>query len=99
MRKFKHNKTGKEYELIQENIIFKDFGLKITCDDDNIEGGIFPEYNKEKIEWRGSKTTGEKLVLYKALYFNPDGPYFVRHAEDFFENFTEIENRNINFKK
>lgn len=85
MKKFRHNKTGKEYELIQDSILFKDFGLMIAFDDEDVDGGgIFPDYNADKLEWRNN------LVLYKALYENPDGPYFVRHAEDFFENFTEI---------
>ena len=31
------------------------------------------------------------FVLYKAEYDNPDGPYFVRHAEDFYEHFEEVK--------
>lgn len=30
------------------------------------------------------------FILYKALYDNPDGPYFVRTKEDFYNNFTEV---------
>ena len=32
----------------------------------------------------------EGFVLYKAEYDNPDGPYFVRYAKDFYENFEEV---------
>lgn len=32
----------------------------------------------------------KELCLYRADYPNPDGQYFVRTQEDFFENFTEI---------
>ena len=32
----------------------------------------------------------EGFVLYKAEYDNLDGPYFVRYAKDFYENFEEV---------
>ena len=31
------------------------------------------------------------FVLYKAEYDNPDGPYFIRHTEDFYEHFEEVK--------
>ena len=31
------------------------------------------------------------LVLYQTLYNNPDGKFFARTPEDFFENFEETE--------
>ena len=40
---------------------------------------------KENGEWRRG------LVLYQALYNNPDGKFFARTPEDFFENFEEID--------
>lgn len=73
-RIFRHKETYKEYELIQERILFKDYK--------SIEDG------NEKLNWRGKDS--ETLVLYKALYDNPDGPFFVRHLKDFNKNFTEI---------
>lgn len=73
-RIFRHKETYKEYELIQEQILFKDYK--------SIEDG------NEKLNWRGKDS--ETLVLYKALYDNPDGPFFVRHLKDFNKNFTEI---------
>lgn len=39
---------------------------------------------KENRQWRYD------FCLYKAEYENPDGPYFVRTKEDFFENFVPI---------
>ena len=53
-----HKKTGKKYELVEENLLVKQNG----------------EWNKN-------------FVLYSPLYNNPDGRYFVRTREDFFENF------------
>ena len=79
MRKFKHNNTGKEYELVQEHLLFKDMDMEPDCID-----GEYTEY--PKYYWRKN----QNLILYKALYDNPDGPYFVRIAEDFSKNFTEI---------
>lgn len=32
------------------------------------------------------------FVLYKAEYENPEGPYFVRYAKDFYDNFEEVKN-------
>ena len=31
------------------------------------------------------------FVLYKAEYENPKGPYFVRYAKDFYDNFEEVK--------
>ena len=33
----------------------------------------------------------DSFVLYKAEYDNPEGPYFVRYAKDFYENFEEVK--------
>ena len=38
---------------------------------------------KENGEWK------KNLVLYKTMYFNPDGEYFVRTKEDFENNFEK----------
>ena len=48
---------------------------------------MFKDINKEtgKLEWRRG------LCLYKTEYNNPDGEYFVRTKEDFYNNFKEIE--------
>ena len=40
---------------------------------------------KENGEWRRG------LVLYQTLYDNPDGKFFARTPEDFFENFEETD--------
>ena len=40
--------------------------------------------NETVLDWE------EGFVLYKAEYDNPDGPYFVRYAKDFYENFEEV---------
>jgi len=39
----------------------------------------------DKRYWR------KNLVLYKAEYDNPDGPYFSRTYEDFMSSFTKID--------
>ena len=31
------------------------------------------------------------FVLYKAEYENTEGPYFVRYAKDFYDNFEEVK--------
>lgn len=36
------------------------------------------------------------FVLYKAEYDNPDGPYFVRDKEDFYNNFEEVQDEENN---
>ena len=70
----------REYEVIQENILFKDLDIEPDCID-----GEYIERNN--YYWRKNNN----LILYKALYNDcPDGPYFVRHAEDFYDNFTKI---------
>lgn len=71
----------REYEVIQEKLLFKDIDFHF------LPMGLC-EY-KPNYYWRGKGQ--EKLILYKAVYEDcPDGPYFVRHAEDFYENFTRI---------
>lgn len=40
--------------------------------------------NETVLDWE------EGFILYKAEYDNPDGPYFVRYAKDFYENFEEV---------
>ena len=40
--------------------------------------------NETVLDWE------EGFVLYKAEYDNPNGPYFVRYAKDFYENFEEV---------
>ena len=40
--------------------------------------------NETVLDWE------EGFVLYKAEYDNSDGPYFVRYAKDFYENFEEV---------
>lgn len=53
--------------------------VKVKCDT------VFLEDTKETVlDWE------EGFVLYKAEYDNPDGPYFVRYAKDFYENFEEV---------
>lgn len=70
----------REYEVIQENIMFKDLDIEPDCID-----GEYIETNR--YFWRKNNN----LILYKALYDDcHDGPYFVRYAEDFYNNFTKI---------
>lgn len=72
----------REYELIQENILFKDIDLHV------LPMGLCDSY-QPYYYWRGKGK--EQLVLYKASYNDcSDGPYFVKHAEDFYKNFTRI---------
>ena len=53
--------------------------VKVKCD------VIFlKDTNETVLDWE------EGFVLYKAEYDNPDGPYFVRCAKDFYENFEEV---------
>ena len=54
--------------------------VKVKC------GVIFLEDTNETVlDWE------EGFVLYKAEYDNPDGPYFVRYAKDFYESFEEVK--------
>jgi len=89
-RVFKHKKTGKLYELIQDRILFKDVSDEEY--DYDIEGRP-TSIIKREFDWRGKKDSypGEQLILYKALYENPDGPYFVRHIDDFYNSFEEVK--------
>ena len=69
----------REYELIQENLLFKDIDLSACYDDAYFK---HPNYF-----WRRD----ENLILYKAVYKDcPNGPYFVKHEKDFYENFKRI---------
>lgn len=78
MKKFKHIKTGKEYILVSDKFMFKDKDTEPTC----IDG----EYNERDVYfWR------KGLILYKATYDCPDGPYFARTPEDFYANFEELK--------
>lgn len=70
----------REYELVQEHLLFKDIDL----DPEFFDGEYLEHPN---YYWRKN----EDLVLYKAVYNDcPDGPYFVKHAKDFYENFKRI---------
>lgn len=40
--------------------------------------------NETVLDWE------DGFVLYKAEYDNSNGPYFVRYAKDFYENFEEV---------
>lgn len=87
---FRHKKTKKLYSLVSENFMFKDHEV-VTI---NPEGDICYKC-LDVYAWR------KGLVLYKAEYDNPDGPFFARTREDFYENFEPIENDeliNIIFK-
>ena len=53
--------------------------VKVKCDVVFLE-----DTNETLLDWE------EGFVLYKAEYDNPDGPYFVRYAKDFYENFEEV---------
>ena len=53
--------------------------VKVKCDVVFLE-----DTNETVLDWE------EGFVLYKAKYNNPDGPYFVRYAKDFYENFEEV---------
>lgn len=53
--------------------------VKVKCDVVFLE-----DTNETVLDWE------EGFVLYKAEYDNPDGPYFVRYAKDFYENFEEV---------
>lgn len=89
-RVFKHKKTGKIYELVQDRILFKDVSDEEY--DTDIEGRPTCIIKRE-FEWRGQKDNypGEHFVLYKALYKNEEGPYFVRHIDDFENSFEEVK--------
>ena len=77
-KKYIHKKTGKEYELISDNFMLKD----VEWEQFLPSGDKCKPYKTYK--WR------KGLILYKALYDNPDGPFFSRTKEDFFENFEEV---------
>lgn len=53
--------------------------VKVKCDTVFLE-----DTNETVLDWE------EGFILYKAEYDNPDGPYFVRYAKDFYENFEEV---------
>ena len=53
--------------------------VKVKC------GVIFlKDTNETVLDWE------DGFVLYKAEYDNSNGPYFVRYAKDFYENFEEV---------
>ena len=53
--------------------------VKVKC------GVIFlKDTNETVLDWE------DGFVLYKAEYDNPEGPYFVRYAKDFYKNFEEV---------
>lgn len=79
MVKYKHKKTGKEYELVSDRLLFKDSKTELCSINDEIS-------EREKYYWR------KELVLYRALYECPDGPFFVRTREDFFNSFEKCHN-------
>ena len=53
-----------------------------------------------EVKYKSIEITKDELVLYwedgfvlcKAEYENPEGPYFVRYAKDFYDNFEEVKN-------
>lgn len=53
-----------------------------------------------EVKYKGIEITEDELVLYwedgfvlyKTEYENPEGPYFVRYAKDFYDNFEEVKN-------
>lgn len=54
--------------------------VKVKC------GVIFlKDTNETVLDWE------DGFVLYKAEYDNPEGPYFVRYAKDFYEIFEEAK--------
>ena len=54
--------------------------VKVKC------GAIFLEDTNETVlDWE------DGFILYKAEYDNPEDPYFVRYAKDFYENFEEVK--------
>ena len=77
---WEHIKTGKRYEVISNKFMCKD----IIHKESGSNGGL-SYWEKTTYEWR------KGLVLYKALYDNPDGPYFARCMEDFMKNFRQVE--------
>lgn len=77
---YKHNKTGKLYELAQKHLLCK-----------TMEG------ETGKAEW--DRDLDNQVVLYRALYKNADGPYFVRYASDFYANFTRVESKKKQIRK
>ena len=75
-----HIKTEKRYEVIFNKFICKDIINKQS----GSNGGL-SYLEKTTYECR------KGLVLYKALYDNPDSPYFERCMEDFMQNFRQVK--------
>lgn len=48
---------------------------------------------KENGEWRRG------FILYETLYDNPDGRFFARTPEDFYENFEEVKEEETDINK
>lgn len=65
------------YELVSEKFMLKDQSTELFFDTDYTE--------RDTYRWR------KELILYKALYINPDGQYFSRLPEDFYANFEKVE--------
>lgn len=85
MNIYRHKKNGKLYELVSDHLMFKDY-TKVYVDSQN---ELFRTSSKS-LDWRGN------LILYRCLYQNPDGPYFVRLGEDFTNSFEKIKLYPIN---
>lgn len=91
MKVFKHKKTGKLYEIVQDRILFKDISNEEY--DYDIEGRPTCVLKRE-FEWRGQEGIcfPEHFILYRALY---NDVYYVRHADDFYNSFEEIVDDNV----
>lgn len=86
---FKHNKTGKLYQLEQNYLLCK---TDVKSERVYYADSFDIEF-KDNYEW--DKNKADQLVLYKALYENEDGPYFVRYKKDFEQEFTQIKDNDI----
>lgn len=89
MEIYKHNKTGKLYQLVQDHLLCK---TDVKSERVYYADSFDVEF-KDTYEW--DKGKADQLVLYKALYENEDGPYFVRYKKDFEQEFTPIEDNDI----
>lgn len=82
---FKHNKTGNLYQLEQDHLLCK---TDVKSERVYYADSFDVEF-KDTYEW--DKNKADQLVLYKALYENEDGPYFVRYRKDFDKSFVPIQ--------
>lgn len=78
---YRHKKSGMIYELITDNFMFKGIPLDIVSE--SVDG------ISDRLEWR------KNLILYRALYDNPDGEYFGRFKYDFYENFEPLNDDTV----